>query len=716
MKIDNIVILPSGFTPLTDVPVIIPPPPPPPPPPPGALGGLFVATQEYTDDFSDVIFAFRCLDPVTGEVLGTFKNTDVAAPKSDGNELYQFYGCKVVGDAVYLMAKGSNNGSMNTHGISLGPAATIDHDSASPGQDYTWALIKFTTQDLSDPEEIILWHPDGNYYATSASGGSIPAGATYETYHSILEVLDSIAYTHTIKVLGTGGPDNSGCDSGYDRFAISGYALADGQRMTQDDLGPVGVAGVKRVTHPWCIGGDGTLYSVGTGRDFVSGSNPPHMGQLWSGIPSDPFQTLIYDGGGTTGPGGTDADNRLEIVWLCADPDSGDIFLYWLGQTVDSPQSIDRIDSTGALLDTYELSTTEFVNDWSQSTGVAPAMVARNGKLYCSTDMSDGSTTIEGGIWVIDVATGAGQGDPAYYFGGPGGGSAAIPTDVFYGFFGEALIYGMHLASETSTGGGGGGGGGDVGAAPPPAGGYFELLPPGSTLPGGMDPTAADEAAAAMIFHSTWEPRPSNNTPNHTIVGNNLDTLDGSFDATWQSVYLPRVTGNFTGTTDEIIQWAAAKWGWSDELIRAEAIAESNWFQSQLGDYEPASAGHRVFDRSDDPSPTSFSIIQIRWYYHPPTTAHGGTVTSSSDPGCSYPAVVNSTALALDYFMCILRGVYDGHSTYLNGGGMAAAGDEWGAIGSWYSGAWHTPAAEGYISTVEGHLASKPWLDPGFPE
>ena len=34
----------------------------------------------------------------------------------------------------------------------------------------------------------------------------------------------------------------------------------------------------------------------------------------------------------------------------------------------------------------------------------------------------------------------------------------------------------------------------------------------------------------------------------------------------------PRITGNFTGTTDEIIQWAACKWGWSDNVVRAQAV------------------------------------------------------------------------------------------------------------------------------------------------
>ena len=40
-----------------------------------------------------------------------------------------------------------------------------------------------------------------------------------------------------------------------------------------------------------------------------------------------------------------------------------------------------------------------------------------------------------------------------------------------------------------------------------------------------------------------------------------------------------RVDGAFTGTTDEIFQWAACKWGLADNLLRAIAVRESTWYQ-----------------------------------------------------------------------------------------------------------------------------------------
>ena len=39
---------------------------------------------------------------------------------------------------------------------------------------------------------------------------------------------------------------------------------------------------------------------------------------------------------------------------------------------------------------------------------------------------------------------------------------------------------------------------------------------------------------------------------------------DHAYDPRWNKYILRRITGHFTGTTDEIFQWAAAKWGLPD--------------------------------------------------------------------------------------------------------------------------------------------------------
>ena len=46
-----------------------------------------------------------------------------------------------------------------------------------------------------------------------------------------------------------------------------------------------------------------------------------------------------------------------------------------------------------------------------------------------------------------------------------------------------------------------------------------------------------------------------------------------------------RVTGNMTGTTDEIIQWIACKWGIAEDVVRAQVAKESWWHQDTLGDF-----------------------------------------------------------------------------------------------------------------------------------
>ena len=46
--------------------------------------------------------------------------------------------------------------------------------------------------------------------------------------------------------------------------------------------------------------------------------------------------------------------------------------------------------------------------------------------------------------------------------------------------------------------------------------------------------------------------------------------------------------------------------------------------------------------------------------------------------------------------------------------GTYAAGDLWGCLGVWFSGRWHTPAAEGYIAKVQDYLTQRVWTTPGF--
>src|SRR5947209_4218997 len=186
-------------------------------------------------------------------------------------------------------------------------------------------------------------------------------------------------------------------------------------------------------------------------------------------------------------------------------------------------------------------------------------------------------------------------------------------------------------------------------------------------------PALSDAAAAALVTHSTWEPRPDNATANSRVpTSAELATYRANAE-NWGSCnnYHQYVTGNFTGTTDEIIQWAAYKWGLDPNLARAVAVYESNWHMSAVGD-----------------SGVSFGLFQIK------KTFHTGT----------YPLSTESTAYNADFWAAMVRYYYDGCATWLNdgtGGVTYAKGDLWGSIGAWYAGAWHTTGAESYISAVK---------------
>jgi hypothetical protein len=213
-----------------------------------------------------------------------------------------------------------------------------------------------------------------------------------------------------------------------------------------------------------------------------------------------------------------------------------------------------------------------------------------------------------------------------------------------------------------------------------------------------------------------------------TISGRHIDPL-------WDSWLLPRVDGQFAGTTDEIIQWAACKWGLPDNFLRAEADVESTWYQYLTypsgrcvdkygcGDWfssEPYSARKTYCDGlslaggydyqrdfGDAICPKTFSIIGIMSWWNP---SWGYNWAENQDG--TFPFTRDSTAMALDFMASQMRGCYEGWQWEL--GSSYPAGDLWGCAGAWYSGSWHDSAANTYISHVQNDMSAKPWLAPGF--
>jgi hypothetical protein len=241
---------------------------------------------------------------------------------------------------------------------------------------------------------------------------------------------------------------------------------------------------------------------------------------------------------------------------------------------------------------------------------------------------------------------------------------------------------------------------------PPPPYGYFRLLPVSSyaSLPG-------DAAAAAKVHRSAWEPRRANGRYNNTVPTRLRlqpeKIADHAYDPRWNKYILRRVTGHFTGTTDQIFQWAAAKWGLPDNLLRTIAYMESNWHQSNYGDYVHSRAqcppGYRRL-----PCPVTFGIVGTK---------------STSWPGV-FPWNRDSTAAAVDVLGGWLRGCYEGWVWWLRqhgnrSHGVYHDGDLWGCVGAWYSGNWHDGPATGhggqsYSLRAQYWFKERPWLRPHF--
>ena len=203
----------------------------------------------------------------------------------------------------------------------------------------------------------------------------------------------------------------------------------------------------------------------------------------------------------------------------------------------------------------------------------------------------------------------------------------------------------------------------------------------GGTKPVGWGPRTSRQAAK-HVHRSAWEPRSANRVANHTVPGRGqLRRWRGRSDMP----YARYVNGRFRGTTDEIIQWAAYKWGFRPNVLRAVATVESWWHQSAVGD-----------------NGDSFGLFQVRRPYH-------------CWDACNIAR--NSTAFNADYYGGILRAYFDGKMEWLNTverGRQYRPGDLWGSVGAWFAGRWWTDPAKQYVHVVRERLRERTWRNPAF--
>lgn len=236
------------------------------------------------------------------------------------------------------------------------------------------------------------------------------------------------------------------------------------------------------------------------------------------------------------------------------------------------------------------------------------------------------------------------------------------------------------------------------GAATVPS--YFHTLPPGTRLPTGGQcaawvrarPVAENKGVNRMFDHTTGQ-----------RVGTGFFSGDKPLANGWIA---PRINGNFTGTTEQILRWAACKWGIDQDMVFAQAAVESWWRQTTKGDWESSGCppGHGPgADGRAGLCPQSWGILQNRYPYEK----------------SSWPGVAKSTAMNADTAYAIWRACFDGYETWLNTvdrTGTYHAGDAWGCIGRWFAGRWHTAPAQQYIAKVRQYLKQKIWTTKNFQQ
>lgn len=272
-------------------------------------------------------------------------------------------------------------------------------------------------------------------------------------------------------------------------------------------------------------------------------------------------------------------------------------------------------------------------------------------------------------------------------------------------------------------------------ATPTPAGvpAHFFTLPPNAALP-------SEQQCAAWV----------NAIPIAEVVPGNTPFNQTTPTAAQLSVFLANpqpfkgdkqgipgdfatVSGNFTGSTDMIIRWAACKHGIDEDIVRAQATNESHtWQMNRPGDvrntqsacvqpsYPQLTIWNTTVTLVDGTSIAcanccyqSWATIQNKMFYEP----------------TAWPAAANSTAFAFDITYAVWRSLINGnYATYFqsqSGGNNTYATDiaaynasptpanldrlTWGAVGNHFSGGWWDSGAQTYIGQVQAILTARSW-------
>ena len=229
---------------------------------------------------------------------------------------------------------------------------------------------------------------------------------------------------------------------------------------------------------------------------------------------------------------------------------------------------------------------------------------------------------------------------------------------------------------------------------------HFSTLPPGARLP--------SDAKCARLVRASPSPenRPANRRFNETTGQHVGPSFFAPGDNPRVRTLASQIDGGFTGTTEEILRWAACKWGIDQDIVFAQAMAESWWQQDELGDWVrqakfcPPGHGFGV-DGKPGQCPASYGIFQDKYLFEM----------------AAWPGVSTSTAMSVDAAYAIWRSCFDGYETWLNNqphGELYHAGDVWGCVGRWSAGSWYTSVAKRYITLVKKYMHERVWEQPFF--
>jgi hypothetical protein len=252
---------------------------------------------------------------------------------------------------------------------------------------------------------------------------------------------------------------------------------------------------------------------------------------------------------------------------------------------------------------------------------------------------------------------------------------------------------------------------------------YYPTLPPHAALPTG------DQCARDVLNFDHLEVKPANAGANMTVPTKaDLDAINFYGTPFEGGTDMVLVTGNFRGTTTQVLRWAACKNGLDENAMMADAVVESGWDQAGAGDWrsDPALCKSRWWNgwgtipnrdtQSNNGCYQSYGILQVKVHdYNTWPWSHTSTAFNADFRMGELRNCMNGDFS--DYFSGPHAPVISGYPTYAQAiAGQLAPGSSsttetlfWGCMGAWFSGSWYDANGLSYIKDVRRHLAAKDW-------